>query len=207
MLVEATIGRRISTVFSPLNKIVALDATASAEGFAFTSSNGVAQASRLGITGGVAWCVGDRTAQIAREAGFDAKSAAGNVEDLLECITKDKPRIRLAHIRGYDSVGSLAQRLNERGISCEDVVAYAQKPLPIALHVVELIKGEAPVVIPLFSPKATERLFQSVKPGSGAVLIAISKAASMSYEMQIAERPDGQSMLNATVTALNALSV
>ena len=62
--------------------------------------------------------------EMAREAGFDAVSAQGTVEDLLALILAEGPKAALAHIRGKEARGDLGPRLRANGINCVDVVAY-----------------------------------------------------------------------------------
>ena len=113
----------VQVLLSPLQRIDPVDVVCAAKGVIFTSTNGVAQAERLGMTSGPAWCVGDRTAQVAKAAGFDAVSAGGDVEDLLKLILTDRPAFSLAHIRGRDARGDLAPRLRAAGIDCTDCIA------------------------------------------------------------------------------------
>ena len=55
----------------------------------FTSETGVAGFRRVSAdTGLPAWCVGDRTAAAAREAGFETRSAAGDLAALVEAIRR-----------------------------------------------------------------------------------------------------------------------
>lgn len=190
----------VRVVLSPLQRIDPVDAACSARGVIFTSANGVAQAERLGLISGPAWCVGDRTAQAATDAGFDAMSANGNAEDLLALILSDPPQFRVAHIRGRDARGDIAPRLRAKGIDCVDCIAYQQTPIPLTAEAIAAIEGAERLIIPLFSPRAAALLLDQVKLPDHADLIAISPAvaAVLGDHAIVADRPDGDAMYNAT---------
>ncbi|MCO4847362.1 MAG: uroporphyrinogen-III synthase [Yoonia sp.] len=199
---------RVRVLLSPLQRIDPVDVDCFAKGVIFTSTNGVAQAERLGMTSGPAWCVGDRTAQAAQAAGFDAVSAGGDVEDLLKLILTDCPAFPLAHVRGRDARGDLAPRLRAAGIDCADCVAYNQTPVPMTASARQAIDGAEPVIIPLFSPRAAALLLDQVTIKENVTLVAISKnvaSALGQHRSILADRPDGPAMLEATKHALATL--
>lgn len=202
--VHGALGAQIPVTLAPLMQIKPLAASTEAEGFVFTSNNGVAQAQRIGKTSGRAWCVGDRTANAAARAGFDATSAKGTAEDLIAMIKADSPTGPIAHIRGQHARGDIGPRLRHAGIDCQDVIAYTQTPKPLPRHVISLIEGSDPTIIPLFSPRATALLFEQAAPAPSAQLIAISAAAAVGHRMQIADRPDGDAMLQSVIAAIRA---
>lgn len=152
--VQDGLGRHVDCVFSPVYEIVFLPITAAEGALVFTSANGVAAAVRAGIGGNRAWCVGDRTAEVAREAGFNAISAGGNVEDLCDLITTQHHDGPLLHIAGQHTVGDLAERLRLNGIACVQITGYAQHALPPTNELIVAAKGSDALVIPLFSPRA-----------------------------------------------------
>lgn len=195
----------VQVLLSPLQRIDPVDVNCSALGAIFTSTNGVAQAERLGMTSGPAWCVGDRTAQAAQAAGFDVVSAGGDVEDLLKLILSANPEIPLAHIRGRDARGDLAPRLRVAGIDCADCIAYIQTPVPMTTEALDAINGAEPVIIPLFSPRAATLLLGQVTMQDNVTLIAISKTVAVAlgdHRIILADRPDGPAMLKASKHAL-----
>lgn len=202
--VRRVLGTDIPITLAPLMEIEPLPASTDAGGFVFTSTNGVAQAVRIGKSSGRAWCVGDRTAAVATAAGFDATSAKGTAEDLIAMIKADPPDGHIAHVRGEHARGDIGPRLRHAGIDCADVIAYTQAPNPLPQHAIALIEGSDPTIIPLFSPRATALLFDQAVPSPSAHLIAISDAAAAAHKMQIVDRPDGKAMLQAVVAAFRA---
>jgi uroporphyrinogen-III synthase len=192
-------------ILSPLQRIDPIEANCTARGAIFTSSNGVAQAARLGLTSGPAWCVGDRTAQLARDAGFDAVSADGDVENLMALIFAAPPDVPVAHIRGNEARGDIGPRLRAAGIDCSDCIAYLQTPLDLTPSAITAIRGAHPVIIPLFSPRAARLLSEQIALGDHVTLVAISPAVAELCKARTvtAQRPNGQAMLD-TVRILSA---
>lgn len=197
----------VDVILSPLMKIEPLYVECQADAVIFTSTNGVAQAERLGLKRGRAWCVGDRTAEMAREAGFDAVSAQGTVEELLALVLADAPKGMIAHIRGKEARGDLGSRLRAQGINCTDVIAYAQVAVPLNDAARAAIAGADPVVIPLFSPRSADLLVKQVKIGPQAKVLAMSDAVARmlpDVEVDVIARPDADAMHAAVVAALTA---
>tara|TARA_R110002051_G_scaffold38640_4_gene81982 strand:- start:6172 stop:6855 length:684 start_codon:yes stop_codon:yes gene_type:complete len=199
----------VPVVISPLQRIVPIEVECRAQGFVFTSTNGVAQAERLGLTRGPAWCVGDRTMRDAAAAGFDATSAKGNVEDLIAMILQQSPQMELAHIRGREARGDVAHRLSAAGIMCADVIAYDQRPVDLSQEAKIAIEGANRTIIPLFSPRAAALLVSQAKIGPSAVLIAMSAAVAKplsAHRVEVLDTPSGRAMLAAVISACRKMS-
>lgn len=196
--VDATI------IISPLQKIVPVDAVCDAAAVLFTSSNGVAQAARMGVTGLRAWCVGDRTAQQAQKAGFDALSAGGSAEDLIALILAEKPTENLTHIRGRETRGDIAPRLTAAGFLCADLIVYEQEALALSPAAISAIEGPHRVIIPLFSPRAATLLSEQVTFGPRVEFIAMSKTVADRLGdrlVQVLDVPNGNAMIAAVIAA------
>ena len=178
-----------------------------------TSETGVAAAARLQGEGRNlpkrAYCVGDRTADVARAAGFGALSANGDAEALLTLILSSADPGPFLHLRGQEARGDIAPRLAAKGRPAHAAIVYAQTPLPLTNAARNLLSGQEPVLVPLFSPR-TAQLFTDAAPiGAPLWIVAISSAtakavASLSpARLTIAERPDAASMLAAVETMLD----
>ena len=199
----------VDVLLSPLLEIVPLAVDFQAGEVIFTSTNGVAQASRLGHRPGRAWCVGDRTAEMATAAGFDAISAHGTVEDLLALILAENPQGKLAHIRGKEARGDPGPRLRAAGIDCADVIAYVQKPVPLSSDARARIAGADPVIIPLFSPHSATLLVRQVKIGPNAIILAMSDAVAkmvLDRDVEVVPAPNGGAMLAAVIAHCHRMS-
>lgn len=181
----------------------------------FTSATGVAAAMRLEATlPKRAYCVGNQTAERAREAGFQALSADGDADALVAAVLADRPSGRVLHLRGEDTRGEVAERLNSAGIETDFAVVYRQDPQDMTPEALRLLSSGTTLVVPLFSPR-TAALFRSALPkGSQARLriAAISPAVAKAVEelifevLEVARRPDAEAMLDAVARALDSRS-
>lgn len=186
-----------------------------------TSETGVASAVRLQAEGRhlprLAYCVGDRTADVARDAGFDALSAHGDAEALLALILSSSDPGPFLHLRGQDARGDIAPRLAAKGRPAHAAIVYAQTPIPLtdsAQHVLscpdpvpDLVPD--PVIVPLFSPRTAQLFAEQAGTGAPLWIVAISAATAKAVaglqpaRLAIAERPDAAAMLAAVETMLN----
>ncbi|WP_106746583.1 uroporphyrinogen-III synthase [Yoonia maritima] len=205
-------GDRVEIVLSPLIEIVPVPVNVDLEhlsGVIFTSVHAVnAVELPAGIT---AWCVGPRTAACATKAGFHAITGPGDAKALCDVIQKQAPCGPLAHIRGVHTRGEIARTLTKAGLPCGDVVAYEQQDLPLNSDALSVLKGEFPVVLPLFSPR-TATIFSSQRPFVAplhlVVMSNVVKKATGTVDAQtiaVASQPNGHSMIGATFARLDAL--
>ena len=182
------------------------------EGVILTSQTGAEAAGRLRTQlPDLAYCVGDRTAQVAREAGFRVQSAQGDAEALLALILREKPQ-NLIHLRGREARGDLAQRLSAAGVFTQERVVYAQDAQPLSDEAVAVLSGKAPVLVPLFSPRSAEILgaaWQGLATHAPLVVVAISQAVAEAAAFcptkpVLSAHPDAPSMLDAVLAQLHA---
>ena len=123
-------------------------------GLVFTSETGVAALRDLvGNLGGIAWCVGNRTAEAARHAGFQAFSANGDAAALLAMLQEAGVRGPLLHVRGVDTAGHLATTLESAGIQTDELIVYRQEEVALSPQAEALLEGRGCVIVPLFSPR------------------------------------------------------
>lgn len=181
-----------------------------------TSETGAEAAGRLRATGtplpATAFCVGPRTTEAARAAGFAAISADGDVHALAALIRAAHPQGPLLHIRGEDVAGNLTETLTNSGIETHSVTLYAQRPCPLSPAARTLLQAEGPVLVPLFSPRSAQILAQALPADVKAPLwiAAISPAAATEAQaltparLTIAPHPDGGNMLHTVLQMLSA---
>ena len=181
-----------------------------------TSETGAEAAGRLRATGTplpeTAFCVGPRTTDTARAAGFAAISADGDVHALAALIRAAHPQGPLLHIRGEDVAGNLAETLTNGGIETHSAILYAQRPCPLSPAALTLLQGDGPVLVPLFSPRSAQILAQALPADAKAPLwiVAISPAAATSAQalaparLTVAPHPDGGNMLQTVIQMLSA---
>lgn len=169
-----------------------------------TSETGVEAARRIVADGGAlpapAYCVGDHTAECARDAGFVARSAAGDANALVAAIRADLPQGRLLHLRGRDSRGAVADRLKTYGIEAVEAVAYVQAPQPPTPEAVALLAGTEPLIVALFSARSVA-LFSALPLLAPLWLACLSPAIAaegpVAARRVVAVRPDAAAMLDA----------
>jgi uroporphyrinogen-III synthase len=205
-------GEAVQVIQSPLIAPVFLPATLPPENFRaviLTSETGAEAAARLPDLPRLAWCVGDRTAATARSLGFDARSAAGDADALVAAILAAGLAGPLIHLRGRDSRGDVAARLTRAGVATAEVEVYAQAPQPPSAEAKALLRGAAPVVVPLFSPR-TATIFAGTRPTAPLFIAALSPAVAAAVaelptrRIVTASRPDAAAMVEALVPLIDA---
>lgn len=174
-------------------------------GLILTSETGADAAARLGLSA-PAFCVGDRTAKAARAHGLTATSAAGEAEALIALVLA-APVAPLLHLRGREARGDIAARLTAAGVPTAEAIGYAQEERALTPEARAALNGTRPVVLPLFSPR-TARILADQARGATAPLtvVAMSQAVAQAQDLDpspvVARHPDGDSMLEAVVAAL-----
>ncbi|MGV3694376.1 MAG: uroporphyrinogen-III synthase [Paracoccus marcusii] len=187
-------------IVAPILQIVPVDhdgaALARAPGLVFTSAHAVASAGPG--RGRPAICVGERTGQVARDAGFAVIQGAGTADSLVPLIAASP--VPLVHPHGRH----LAQRLAVPG-----VVVYDQRPQPLTARARAALMGARPVVVPVYSPRSA-RLLAGMAAGARAPLwlVAISDAAAAAWtapaaRRAVADQPPGRAM-DAAIRAMLA---
>ncbi|HEY0214519.1 MAG TPA: uroporphyrinogen-III synthase [Paenirhodobacter sp.] len=194
-------GPDLPVVLSPLTGIVPTGAKVPMDcGLIFTSENAVMLAGPG--TGRTAWCVGPRTAQVARRAGFQVVEGPGDAQGLAAQIIAQPPDIALLHARGNERAIDIVQLLRVAGLRADDLVLYHQHDLPMSDQALTLLSNPAPVLAPVFSARGAARLMAALPvPCTAPLLVAaISTAAAQhlpATRMVIATQPDADAMLNA----------
>ena len=156
----------------------------------------------------IAYCVGRRTAAAAVELGVRAVSADGDAEALLALILARNPAPPLWHLHGEETRGNLAERLNSAGIETVSNVAYRQIPQALTPEARAALAGDAPVLLPVFSPRSAALLVAelrclSVRAPLHFAAISTEAAAPLRdfphKRLAIAATPDASAMLEAMV--------
>jgi len=181
----------------------------------FTSAQAVEAVRQLTATlPRLAWCVGRRTAAVATEAGFEARSTDGDAEALAKAILVDPPNGRILYLRGVDTRGNLLEILESFGIKTDVAIVYAQDPCRITFEALSLLRSVDPVLIPLFSPR-TAALFRAELPADSSAKLHIAAMSGAVAEalgdlprtaLTIARQPDAPGMLDAVESLLVGLT-
>ncbi len=205
----------VPIVISPLIKIEMLQKTASIEqysGLIFTSENGVrAFQHNWQNTDLPAWCVGDRTAKAASRAGLSARSAKGDAGNLVDMIISDAPTGCLLHLRGEHTRGAVASSLQAAGVKAEERIVYRQSPQCLTKEAKEVLQGDMPVILPLFSPRSAVLFVEQARPCSESLrVVAISAAVKdalsgcISGEILVSPQPDADGVLSTMARLMDA---
>lgn len=198
-------------VVEPLFGIEPLAATLPPfDALAFTSANGVRVFAGLdpGREASV-FCVGGRTAEAARAAGFMAvASADGDVAALADLISSKLDRgARLLHTGNEESRGDLAGTLAVKGISAAFVPTFRAAPIakPGPILAAHLDGHAAFEGVLIHSPRGASILAALVSKGRSPAalnvaaisLAAAAPLANVAHKLEIAATPDEASLLDA----------
>ncbi len=199
-----------SVVISPLIEIVPCDVGVDLDGFdllLFASQNAVLAARRFGLAGRRAFAVGPRTAAVAAAQGMEVMVASGNADGLVAAVSGLPGAGRVLFLRGRHSRGDVAGRLARAGIDIREAVIYDQRARPLSREAVALLRGRAPVVLPLFSPRSALLMAQGAQTAGAVaplVIVALSRAVAAAWngprpaDVAVAGRPSAEEMVALT---------
>lgn len=213
--IVARYGAGVDVALHPLVDICPLDVDLALDGvsaLAFTSENGVlAYAALTARRDMPAFCVGRKTARCATELGMSAHDADGALQDLVALIVKTVPQqARVLHLHGRHQTGNLASLLRVKGWNADELAIYDQRARAPSAAFFQLVRGQTPLVVPLFSPRSA-KLFFSALPEDAAPklrLIAISQACFDAIpephqaHARVLDHPNADTMLEALSAAL-----
>jgi uroporphyrinogen-III synthase len=172
----------------------------------FTSETGVAAyAAQPARIADIAYCVGDRTARAACALGLTVVSADGDAEALIALLKSAAPAGLLLHLRGRAARGDVAPRLAAAGLQAEAAVVYDQQPCPLTPAAQRLLRGTAPVILPLFSPRSARLFASGAEPKAPLRIVAMSPAVAdalpplLPDRLVIAQAPTAQAMVAAVM--------
>lgn len=213
--VRARWGEDIRIELSPLMRIAFLDHMPSLgriRHLIFTSRNGVLAFTRLTDRRDIpCTAVGETTAQTAENAGLETKVSGGDAASLIADIRKHPGAGPYLHIRGAHVAADIADRLNRAGIETVEAVLYRQIPQPLSASARSVLRGDVPVILPVFSPRSARLFFdewtQDVAPLSIAAISANAAAEvpqARIRRLEIAETPDAPGVLAAMQRLLDA---
>lgn len=205
---RARFGRDWPVLISPLTQIVLLEPGPPPDAEAdlvFTSENAViAYASRCHGRGAVAWCVGERTAQAAREAGFITRVGPGDAVGLVRVIIAGGEARRLIWPRPVHAAYDIASDLNSAGIETISWVIYDQQSCEPTPQAVSMMALPDPVLLPLFSARSAliagavfARSSAQIDLAAFSDAVAIAAAGLPARHSIVAARPDSAAMLDA----------
>jgi uroporphyrinogen-III synthase len=152
--------------------------------------------------------VGARTGEAAADRGADVGVVALDAARLVERILETGVPAPLLHLRGEHARGEIAQTLSSAGIETHEAVVYAQQAVAMGADALRLIRGDGPLVLPLYSPRSARLVGQAARPGPQVHVIALSQAVAQEYaavtgqDAEICESPEGHVMIERIAAAL-----
>lgn len=172
----------------------------------FTSTNAVAAVANADLQQGMtAWCVGAKTAEAAKKAGFNPFTGPGDAAGLVADIAAVGPKRALMHFRGAHTRVEICQQLRSQGLNCREMIVYDQRPLALSEPAKEQLMARGTVLLPLFSPRSAAILAQQGRFTARLHIVAMSDAVARAAQslapqsITIAERSDEEAMLTATI--------
>ncbi|MFB9149167.1 uroporphyrinogen-III synthase [Roseovarius ramblicola] len=180
-------------VVSPLMRIACggtLPALAAHEVLIFTSRHGIEGFCRLSPRRDLPACtVGCATAAEAQRRGFDVRVVAGDAEALLGRIATKGVAGPFLHARGAHVAADLAGALRRAGHAAREAVVYDQQALPLTDAARAMLDGDAPVILPLMSPRSATLFFEAAgTPRAPLLVAAISRNVAARIPEDVARR-------------------
>jgi uroporphyrinogen-III synthase len=160
----------------------------------------------------LAFCVGDRTADAASRAGFEAVSAKGAAADLIKLILAQGITGPLLHLHGQETLGDIADTLNKSGVKTLSVISYRQCAQPLSYMAIDHLMQDWPLLLPIFSPRTARILGESLPENHRAPLLIAALSPSVANHclalsprrLVIADQPNADAMLQAVAELLIA---
>lgn len=153
----------------------------------FTSQNAIhVQAEPLGQT---AYCVGPRTAKVARKMGYNVVAQMPTVAGLVKQLAADRPDGRGIYFRGAEISYDLINAAALTGLSLQQHVVYEQISSPWSKTTMDQIAVEPSLIVPLFSPRSAARFVQALRGRSaGVICIGLSEAVIAALPLALKDR-------------------
>ncbi len=178
------------------------------EGVILTSENGAVALSKVACVDGVeAWCVGDRTAEVATDLGMRAVSARGDADALVALLGLRASAGTLLHVHGTRTQGDVVTRIRAAGFRAESRMVYEQVETPLTKTARACLNDRGPIVLPLFSPRSAELVGDEARTANAPLaIVALSRSVAEAWTgpapdlLAIAERPDSPNMLEGVAT-------
>lgn len=209
--IRARLGCDVPIVLSPLIRIEhtgPLPDLSGVQTLIFTSRHGVeAFAALTDRRDFNCFAVGNATAEAIHRAGMHATTSLGGGIDLTRRILANKAHGRCLHLRGEYAAVNIEEILNNAGIETGQAIIYRQTECPLKAQALDVLQGEQPVILPLFSPRSAKIFFDQSAPKAPLLVAAISENVTQMVPgarakmVKVASRPDSEAVLD-TVAGL-----
>lgn len=201
---DQAVLRGVTICASPLLEIVPTKARVELDGVSgviFSSAQGVAHAP--GGNGRLAYCVGEKTAEQAQAHGWHVALVRQTAQALIDHLIAALPNGPLVHLAGVHRRGDIAEHLQQAGLPVDVITLYEQVLRPLTQEAQKLLAGEAPVVVPLFSPRTAVQFARQADGTRQAHIVAISQSVADAVDgsrfasVYIAAEPTSKQMRRA----------
>jgi len=145
---------------------------------------------------------------LARAEGLHATSCGGDADQLVARMLADGVRGPCLHVRGEHALGDIAARLWAAGVETSEAVLYRQVAQPLNAAALALLNRQAPVIIPLFSPRSARLISEELRGNAPFFVAAMSAAVAGAVRagpvksVSVAQSPDASGMVDAIKAAL-----
>lgn len=190
-------------VIAPLVEIVGTGARVqldNVQGLILTSENAVPFLPVAPVT---AYCVGPRTAEAARDAGFRAEVVGPDADGLVAGLMDRAPVGPLLHPHGVRTRGDVAGRLSAGGLNVGEVAVYDQQDCAPDDEFLRAV-AQKDVIVPLFSPLSASRFGKALgRTSTNLTILAMSDAVKnalperLHRTTQVIAHPTGAEMRRA----------
>ncbi|MDG2405928.1 MAG: uroporphyrinogen-III synthase, partial [Paracoccaceae bacterium] len=182
------IQSRLKICISPLLEIIFqanLPNITPYQSLIFTSANGVKAFASLAQDCTLpSFTVGQTTADIALAVGLPAKMLGLDVAELTAALQKQAPASPCLHLCGAVTAGNLAADLTRSGIPTDAAILYHQNPLPLSPAAQDLLRGNDPIIVPLFSPRSAHQFGKEwTQIGNIAQIYPVALSAAVATEL------------------------
>jgi len=156
----------------------------------FTSANGLDAFRTLGGAPNSipSIAVGENTAATAAAQGFEVEMAGGNADRLVAFVQEKGYQGPLLHVRGEVSIGDVAQRLTDAGVTTVESILYEQRLEGLIGETQEALSQDRTTIAPVFSRRTARQLRGESEGQGGMVFAAISQSVADALPADAAPR-------------------
>lgn len=154
----------------------------------------------------ICYCVGDATTQRAKAAGLTPIKGGDTAQAVAQRVIADRPEGRIIYPRGRHVAFDMVGHLRAAGLSAQEVVVYDQVAAALSPEAVALLRGDAKVVLPLFSPRSSTLFFEACPEAAQLRIIAMSETVADTVPdryrdgMHVVPNPDAEAMARAVLS-------
>lgn len=174
-----TVASKVNVVYSPLIEIIATGVNPEIkpkEAVIFTSGHAV-ELTAAG-QGRAAYCVGERTAQLAQAKGWSIETVAQDAAGLIAQFEQMGVQDPVVHLSGRHRRGDVVGQLAKMGVMSRHVTLYDQTLCDLTQDACDSLTGSVKVIVPLFSPRTAAHFADQSENAQNLHIVALSAAVA-----------------------------